>query len=534
MKIIFIGNYPPRKCGIATFTENMVNAIFLAGCIRKRKIDIEVIAMNEEGKEYDYPSIVTKIIHDHNREEYQTISHYINNSGADICIVQHEYGIFGGTAGLFLLPLLKEIQIPIVTTFHTILQKPGFHQKEVLKKIAEYSEKVIVMSSLAIDFMRESFDIPLHKIVRIEHGVPDFKACKSKGIKKPETWKKKKVMMTFGLIGRSKGIDSVIRAMPEIVKQNPDIHYVILGKTHPHIIQHEGEEYREYLKKLSVDLKVENNIEFIDKYVDEDELCNYLLSTDLYVTPYQNKAQITSGTLSYAVASGAAVLSTPYWHAEELLADGRGIFFDFGNYHQLANAANSLLNKPEKLKALQINAFSYGQSISWKRIGNQYIDVCESAILRDKFDEKQIAFSNFKLPDFDFSHIERLSDSTGIIQHGKYCIPDYNTGYCLDDVSRALMLSIMAFKRFGDEKYSKYIWRYISFLMYMQNPAGDFKNFLKYNHDTIEEKGSDDSFGRTIWVLGYIVRYAPTDSVFDLTVDLFAKSAGKISELEYA
>ncbi len=534
MKILCIGNYPPRKCGIATFTENLVNAIILAGNSQEKNIDIEVIAMNEEGKSYDYPDFVSKTIHDHNKEEYHTISHYINDSGADICIVQHEYGIFGGEAGLLLLPLMRKIRIPIITTFHTVLQKPGFHQKEVLKKIAGYSEKVVVMSSLAIDFLHDSFDIPHHKIARIEHGVPDFKAYKSKLSGKPEEWKDKKVIMTFGLIGRSKGIETAIRAMPMILEKHPDAIYVILGKTHPHIIQHEGEKYRDYLKGLAIQLKVDHSIIFINQYVSEEDLCNYLLSTDVYVTPYLNKAQITSGTLSYAVAAGAAVVSTPYWHAEELLADGRGVLFDFGKHDELAIAVSSLFDQPEKMKSLQTNAFAYGQSVSWQRVGGQYISVCEEAAGSMNFASKENDFYDFKIPEFDFTHIERLSDNTGILQHSRYCIPDYHKGYCLDDVSRALILSLKAYHRFKDEKFNSYVWRYLSFLMFMQNEDGSFKNFLTFERDTIEVKGSDDAFGRAVWALGYIVRFASSDSVFNLAIELFSRSQGQIDHLKYA
>ncbi|OQX82479.1 MAG: hypothetical protein B6D64_00055 [Bacteroidetes bacterium 4484_276] len=534
MKIICIGNYPPRKCGIATFTENLLNAISLAGNLQDKEIEIEVIAMNENDKEYGYPSIVSKTIHDHNKEEYHTISHYINSSGADICLVQHEYGIYGGTAGLLLLPLLRDIEIPIISTFHTVLQKPGFHQKEVLKKIAEYSSKIVIMSSLAINFLSGPFGVPRNKIARIEHGVPDFKAYKSKKPKIPKAWKDKKVIMTFGLIGRSKGIETAIRAMPGIIKQHPDAHYVILGKTHPHIVKNEGEEYREYLQKLTIELGVENNVQFINKYVAEEDLCNYLLSSELYITPYLNEAQITSGTLAYAVASGSAVLSTPYWHAKELLDEGRGILFEFGNYNELANDINSLLDQPEKLKAIQITAYNYGKTISWPKIGKQYINVFEGALTDSLIKKSKTWPDDFKIPEFDFSHIARLTDDTGIVQHSKFCIPDYHTGYSLDDTCRALVLSVKAYHRFPGEQYCNYIYKYLSFFMYMQNPDGDYKNFITFERDTVEVPGSDDTYGRAIWALGYVVRYAPSDSVFNLAVDLFAKSTTQIPELKYA
>ncbi|NQV03697.1 MAG: glycosyltransferase [Bacteroidia bacterium] len=535
MKIICIGNYPPRKCGIATFTENLTQSIRTAAVAQKQDIEVEVIAMNDAGQEYDYPAIVSRTINESDKESYLNAAEYINQSGATICLLQHEYGIFGGNSGLLILTLLKQLKIPVITTLHTVLEKPSFHQKEVIRRIGVYSSKLVVMSKLAIDFLIRNFDIPRGKIIRIEHGVPDFELLRTNNPEKPGIFKNRKTLLTFGLISRNKGIETVIKAMPLIVKRHPDILFVVLGKTHPHVVKFHGEEYRTYLKKLTRELHLEEHVKFVNQYTTEEDLTKYLLSGDIYVTPYLNKAQITSGTLSYAVGAGLAVISTPYWHAEELLADDRGILFDFNDHLQLADIVNDLLDHPEKLDRFRNNAFNYGCQIAWPKIGNQYLDLFEEAKEAGKEQKSGSETTNsFYVPEFCFRHVERLTDYTSIIQHSKGCIPSYKTGYCLDDTSRALILSIKAYHRFGDQKYITFIHRYLAYLMYMQNQEGDFKNFLNYNRESFEVSGSDDAYGRAVWALGTLIRFADSDSLFQLAIELFNTSTRRISHLEYA
>lgn len=534
MKIICIGNYPPRKCGIATFTENLVKSIFNAADEHAVPLEIEVVAMNETGQVYDYPEIVKFTISDKIRSEYVKAADYINASDADICLFQHEYGIYGGNSGLLVLDLLRRVKIPIVSTFHTVLQKPSFHQREVLKKIAEYSQKVVIMNRLAIPFLTDVFKVPESKIVRIEHGVPDFGKIDKSKVTRPNSWKGRHVLLTFGLLGRSKGIETVIKALPEIVEKHPDVLYVVLGKTHPHVVKYAGEEYREYLEKLTSDLGLENNVEFLNKYVSEEELSNYLLATDMYVTPYLNKAQITSGTLCYAVGGGSAVISTPYWHAEELLADGRGRLFGFEDSTALASVVTGLLDAPAEMEKLQQRAYAYGLKIAWPRIGFEYISAFQVAM--ENFVPFAGPMSPFEIsiPELNTSHLERLTDSTGIIQHANGCVADYKTGYCVDDNARALMVCLVALHKTGDQKYFAMIHRYMAYLLYLQNEDGSFKNYLNYWRNTVEEAGSDDAFGRAVWALGMIIRLSPCDSMFHVALELFIKSSGQFARLRYA
>lgn len=534
MKIICIGNYPPRKCGIATFTENLVKSIIQAANNHDMEMSVEVIAMNDLNQQYDYPDIVKMTINDKEKDDYQKAISYINDSGADLCIFQHEYGIYGGNSGLLVLSLLRRLKVPVVSTFHTVLQSPTFHQKEVLKRIAEYSEKVVIMNAMAIPFLTTGFGVPKSKIAIIEHGVPDFGNVDRAKLVKPKSWNNRKVLLTFGLIGRSKGIETVIKALPGVVKNHPDLLYAVLGKTHPHVVNYAGEEYREYLEGLTNELGLENNVEFLDKYVTEDELTNHLLAADIYVTPYLNKAQITSGTLCYAVGGGSAVVSTPYWHAEELLAEGRGRLFDFRDHIGLSKILNELLGNPKEMERLKNRAFAYGLKIAWPRIGFQYISTFEEAI--KGFKESSGSYKAFKLeiPEFDALHLKRLTDVTGIVQHANGCVADYETGYCVDDNARALIVCLIANKRFDDGKYLKLIHRYLAYIMYLQNDDGSFKNYLTFQRNAVEEVGSDDAYGRAVWALGALVRLAPGDSVFQVGMELFVKSTTQFSRLKYA
>ncbi|MCX6205449.1 MAG: glycosyltransferase [Bacteroidetes bacterium] len=534
MKIICLGNYPPRQCGIATFTENVVTALESAAKASSLTLEIEVIAMNDVGQSYNYPAIVTKVIRDQHQEDYIKAAAYINASNADICIVEHEYGIFGGNSGLMLISLLRKLTVPVVTIFHSVLQKPNFHQKEVLKKIAAYSSGIIVMSKLAIHFLKEVFEVPAAKIFLVEHGVPDFEDLKSIVPNSPAHWKGKKVMMTFGLIGRSKGIETAIKALPSIVEKHKDLLYVIIGKTHPHVVRHEGEAYRDSLKQLVSKLELDEHVEFMDEYLSEKQLVSCLLAADLYVTPYHNKAQITSGTLCYALGGGCAVFSTAYWHAEEVLQNGTGRLFEFGDWRDLSKQINEVLDDPNLLSSLKQNAYEYGKKISWPLISNKYLRIFKNLASIANHHEIHLE-SQYQLIDYPFNlqHIIRLTDDVGILQHAIGCTPNFKAGYCLDDNARALLLSMMSYRQFKEPKYLQITIKYLSYINHMQNKDGSFKNFMTFTHETFENDESDDATGRTIWALGYLIRHAPNDSIFQLAMEIFHRAIGQIKNMNH-
>jgi len=435
---------------------------------------------------------------------------------------------------LLILSLLRRINIPVVSTFHTVLEHPTFHQKEVLKKIAGYSEKVIIMNPMAVPILTGVFGIVRSKISIIEHGVPDFGRVDKATVQKPDTWQNRKILLTFGLLGRSKGIETVLKALPAVISRHPDLLYVVLGKTHPHVVKYAGEEYRDWLEALTIKLGLENNVEFLNKYVSEEELTHRLLAADIYVTPYLNKAQITSGTLCYAVGGGSAVISTPYWHAETLLAEGRGHLFNFKDYHRLAEILEELLDNPDELEGLKQRAYAYGLKIAWPRIGFEYISTFQLAIKSFKKFNSFLRPFEIEIPALDISHIERMTDDTGLVQHANGCVADYKTGYCLDDNARALLVCLIAQKRIGETRCFSLIHRYLAYIMYLQNTNGSFKNYLTYRRNTVEDVGSEDAFGRAVWALGALVRLSPCDSMFHVGLELFTKSTVQFSRLKYA
>ena len=346
MKFAFIGTYPPRECGIGTFTNNLLDSVLQTKQAEKVNFEAFVVAVNDHNLTYDYPEEVKLQIRQEHQEDYLKAAKFINLSGADICILEHEFGIFGGQNGVYILPLLHRLEIPLIVTLHTILKTPSYNEKAVLQEICKMAQKIVVMSLKAIEFLMNIYDVPREKIAFIEHGVPDihFNPEKSKKEFKLES---KKVLLTFGFIGRNKGIETVINALPDVIKRHPDVVYIVLGKTHPNVLRHSGEEYRIFLMRLVKNLQLENHVLFLNEFIDVQDLFKYLSASDIYITPYLNEAQITSGTLSYAVGVGAAVISTPYWHAAELLAEGRGRLFDFGNSGQLSSTINELLDHPE-------------------------------------------------------------------------------------------------------------------------------------------------------------------------------------------
>ena len=531
MKVAYIGTYPPRECGIGTFNKNMFKA---ASCNVDHNYEGFVVAMNDQDKNYDYPEEVEYIIRQNSQEDYIHAAKYINVSGADVCMLQHEFGIYGGENGVYILPFIYRLEIPLVVTLHTVLKNPSFNEKAVLQEICKMANRIVVMSHKAISFLIDIYDIPESKIEYIEHGVPEI-VFNQEETKKEFRLLDRKLLLTFGLLSRNKGIETVIKALPEVIKKHPKLLYIILGKTHPNVLRHSGEEYRIYLTRLINDLKLQNNVLLINKFVNQKELFKYLHASDIYVTPYLNEAQITSGTLAYAVGVGTAVVSTPYWHAVELLDDGKGVLFDFNNSQELSEILIELLDNDKKRLAMRKKAHEYGTNITWPKTGAKYLRVFNEVMDEDvKPDRKEIIpFDIMLLPPFSLAHIKRMTDDTGIIQHAKFGIPNLKEGYCLDDNARALLMAIMAIKQKKDAVAFDLCPVYLSYIHYMQNADGSFRNMLSFNRSFLDDRGSEDAYGRTIWALGYLLNHAPNDSYFQSGRMIFFNALPYISQLTH-
>jgi glycosyltransferase involved in cell wall biosynthesis len=517
MKIAFIGTYTPRECGIGTFTKNLVDSVVCNKPNTVNELEGFVVAMNDYDQDYSYPDEVKFRIKQDHQPDYLEAANYINLSGADLCILQHEFGIFGGQSGVYILPLLHRLSVPFVVTVHTVLEKPSYNEKAVLKEICKMASRVVVMTNKTIQLLTSIYELPEEKLVLIAHGVPDIHYEPSQS-KKEFKLEGKKVLLTFGFIGRNKGIETVINALPDVIDKFPDVLYMVVGKTHPNVLRHAGEEYRNYLQRLVQTLDLHDHVVFLNEFVDDHMLFKYLAGCDIYITPYVNEAQITSGTLSYAMGAGCAVISTPYWHAAELLADDRGKLFNFNNSTQLAATLNKLLNQPDELVELQKKSKVYGKQVTWPKIGLKYIELFNSVLSepRPSHIKKKIIIDPLLLPPFSLAHIKRLTDDTGIIQHAKFGIPNLKEGYCLDDNARALLMVLIAYRQTKNSLALELSPIYLSYIHYMQNKNGTFRNFLSFNRNFLDDVGSEDSFGRTIWALGFLLGNAPNDAYYQM------------------
>jgi len=418
MKFAFIGTYPPQKCGIGTFTHNLIKSV--AGNFKYDNLfpDHYVIAVSDSEQYYNYPPEVSFVVNQNNLKDYVNAAKFMNHNKTDVCVLEHEFGIFGGESGVYILSLVKRIEVPLIVTFHTVIKEPSRIQKMIVQELSKKAFKVIVMSKKAVKFLVEIYNVPKEKVEIIDHGVPVGKAFQRDISRKKFNFNNKTTLFTFGLLSRNKGIETVIKALPKVVEKYKNILYVVLGNTHPKVLSQNGEEYREYLLRLVKEYGLEDYVYFYKSFVPEELLMEYLCASDIYITPYLNEAQITSGTLSYAVGAGNAVISTPYWHAEELLADGRGVLFDFNNHEQLGNILLDLLDNPEKIQHLREAAIEYGYKLEWPKIGAKYIKTAMSAAENYSFvqKEKRTVLDRILLPDFTLSHIKRLTENTGIVQ----------------------------------------------------------------------------------------------------------------------
>jgi glycosyltransferase involved in cell wall biosynthesis len=535
MKFAFIGTYPPQKCGIGTFTHNLIKSVADNFGYNNLFPNLYVIAVSDNEQDYNYPSEVSFVVNQNNQRDYVSAAKFINYNKADVCVLEHEFGIFGGESGVYILSLVSRIEIPLIVTFHTVIREPSHIQKTIVQELSNKAFKVIVMSNKAVKFLLEIYNIPEEKIEIIEHGVPVGKVFHRDTAREKFNFHNKTALFTFGLLSRNKGIETVIKALPKVIEKHKNILYVVLGNTHPKVLNRNGEEYREYLLRLVKEYGLEDYVYFYKNFVPEDLLMEYLYASDIYITPYLNEAQITSGTLSYAVGAGTAVISTPYWHAQELLADGRGILFDFHNYEQLGNILLDLLDNPQKIENFRDAAVEYGNKLKWPKIGAKYIKIAKSAMENFSYiqKEKRTILDPFLLPDLSLIHIKRLTDDTGIVQHAKYGIPNLKEGYCLDDNARALLMTAMAQYKNKTDDTVNLMPIYLSYIHYMQNDDGSFRNFLSFNRNYLDEIGSEDSFGRTIWALGFLIYSFPKESYHELGLDIFKKSVPFFKQLKH-
>ncbi len=530
MHLVFVGNYPPRQCGIATFTQHLANGIAEASQMRGMRTRTSVVAINDKSG-YAYPPEVLRTIDQQNRKDYIQTAEYINRSDADVVVLQHEFGIFGGEAGAHILGFAERLRKPLIVTLHTVLRQPNDQQRLIIQRLGALSQRLIVMSQLAVRMLHQVYRIPMDRISCIEHGAPAFDYSRRPQAREALGLDQRHTLLTFGHLGRGKGIETAIEALPALKEVCPDFLYILLGKTHPHVLAHEGETYRDRLWTRVEELGLAQNVRFDDIYADETMLADYLLAADTYVLPYPNEAQITSGTLSYAIGAGCAVVSTPFWHARELLQDGRGLYFGFGDSRKLGEQLQSLIASPELQRSLRAKAKAYGQHTTWAMQGGAYLDLMAKVTKTFSVNQKQARRT--KLPAIDLQHILRLTDDTGMLQHATYHLPNRQEGYCLDDNARALIFAVQCLERgLPRTQIEPLLDRYLGLLHYLQRPDGLFHNFIGYDRNFLEKVGSEDSHGRAVWALGVLLASeAVSQDHKDLAWQLYLGARGHIAKL---
>lgn len=527
-KIVLVGNHVPRQCGIATFTADLLASL------TEEQVAEEcwAVVMNDVPEGYRYPSQVRFEINQRVLQEYRLAADFLNMNRVDVVCLQHEYGIFGGENGSSILELLANLRMPIVTTCHTVLQAPSPGQMAVTKRIATLSDRMVVMSWKAVKILREVYGVPREKIVMIPHGIPDVPFVDPNYYKDQYGVEGKKVILTFGLLGPGKGIETMIEALPHVIKEHPEVVYIVLGATHPNLLKEQGEAYRFGLQRQARALGVSDHVIFHNRFVDLKELCDFLGAADIYVTPYLNREQIVSGTLAYAMGSGKATVSTPYWYAEEMLADGRGIITPFRDAHALAGHINYLLERETERHAIRKRAYTFCRTMVWKEAARRYLEVFsevkkerESAP-RPVFLSTALTAAKGEVPQPRLDHIVRLTDDVGIMQHAKFIVPDRYHGYCTDDNSRALIAVLMAQEMIADSRaITNLACTYISFLHHAFNEeTGRFRNFMGYDRRWLEQAGSEDSHGRALWGLGEAVALATSEDIRGAARELFEKA----------
>jgi glycosyltransferase involved in cell wall biosynthesis len=522
--VALIGSYLPRQCGIATFTADLASAILenIPG------IDCAVVAMNDRAEGYEYPDEVQFQIGQDKLSEYRLAANFLNMRDPDVVCLQHEYGIFGGQRGSFIIELAQNLRVPLVTTFHTVLKNPSPEELKITTRLGELCDSLVVMSERGAEFLREIYQIPASKIVLIHHGIPDVPFLDPDPCKDKVAAADKIVMLTFGLLSPGKGIEFVIDALPEIVSQHPEVLYFVVGATHPHCRAESGEDYRLSLHHRAKELGVGDNVVFHDRFMERDELLEIIRAADIYVTPYLNEAQIVSGTLAYAVGAGKAVVSTPYWHAQEMLADGRGRLVPFEDHKAIAREINQLLDFPEERLKLRRAAYDYARPMVMKQMGRHYTELFSTAKARHSRAIGIPALNTLsqqeeRLPQINLSHLRLLTDDTGVLQHAKFTVPNRSHGYCVDDNARALIVATRAADlNRGDVSLIGLSSIYLSFLDDAFNPeTGRFRNFMSYERQWLEAIGSEDSHGRALWALGVMVGWGQNAGQVALATKLF-------------
>ncbi len=527
-KIAFLGDYLPRKCGIATFTADVLSAV----ASEHPQTQCFAVPVNDLKGGYEYSGEVRFEIEEQDLSSYQRAADFLNISNPDVVCVQHEFGIYGGPAGSHLLALLRELRMPVVTTLHTILREPSSDQRRVMQELIARSTRLVTMTERGRQMLQEIYQAPPAEIDLIPHGIPDMPFVDPNYYKDQFGVEGRLVLLTFGLLSPNKGIENVLNALPAILAEFPNVVYIVLGATHPNLVREHGETYRLSLERLAKKNQVQKHVIFYNRFVELEELKEFIGAADLYITPYLNEAQITSGTLAYAFGAGKAVISTPYWHAAELLADDRGVLVPFGDSQAIAREVTGLLRDDTRRHAMRKTAYKLGREMIWSNTARLYMRSFEQAriegavLSRKTFATKTLDQAPRELPELKLDHLSRMTDSSGLFQHAIFTVPNFSEGYCTDDNARAFILAVLLDEMEEEpESVRTLATTYAAFLHHAFDPKTKrFHNHLSFDRRWLDEQGSEDSHGRALWALGMGVGRSPYRSFQVMSGQVFAQA----------
>ncbi len=533
-KLAFLGNYLPRQCGIATFTtsicESMANLF--------PEIQSFAVPVTDTENGYEYPERVRFEIKEKDLGSYERAADFLNVNNVDVTCLQHEFGIFGGSAGGYILTLLRRLKMPVVTTLHTLLTEPNDQQSRVMDQLINLSDRLVVMTNRACSILKTVYNVPQRKIALIPHGIMDVPFVDPNFYKDLFGVEGKTVLLTFGLLSPDKGVENVLRALPAIIKRHPEVVYIILGATHPNLVRHDGESYRLGLQYMAEDLGVEKNVIFYNRFVSSEELKEFIGAADIYITPYLKEAQITSGTLAYSFGAGKAVVSTPYWHACELLANKRGRLVPFRDPQAISEAVLHLIENETERHAMRKNAYLQSREMVWSNVAYLYRKTFEEARVRrsespPRSTVRVLEQKSKELPRLKLDHLFRMSDTTGILHHAVHTVPNFSKGYTTEDNARALMLTVLLeqTEQMSSHRLTLLASTYLAFLNHAFNlENGRFRYAMTYGREWLDQSGSEECQGRVLWALGTCIGRSGHEGFQNLAGQLFEKALPSSSE----
>jgi len=533
-KVAFVGNYLPRRCGIATFTTDLCESFASSN----PSVQCFAIPITDIEEGYQYPERVRLEIKEQDLDTYKAAADFLNLNDVDIVCLQFEYGIFGGKAGSYILSLLRNLKMPVITTLHTVLKNPNGEQRRVMDELLAISDYVVVMSQKGVEILHDVFTVPPGKVRLIPHGIHDVPFIDPNFYKDKYGVEGKTVILTFGLLSPQKGIEVVLRALPKVIQNHPNVVYLVAGVTHPNLLRHEGEKYRLSLQRLANELGIKGHVIFHNKFVSIEELKELITLSDIYITPYLEETQITSGTLAYSFAAGNAVISTPYWHAQELLADGKGILVPFGDSDSITKAIIRLIQNEVERHTMRKNAYLLGREMTWSTVAQEYGDLFaearqkRSAVMRKKIPMRSLDEQPLILPEIKLDHLMRMTDSIGIFQHAKHNVPNFAEGYCTDDNSRALILTVLL-ENLGTINsliLNDLATRYLGFVRYAwDEKAARFRSLLTFQRKWTEDTFSEDSHGRAVAALGTCIGRSRNEGFSQMAAEIFEYALTPVS-----